>query len=275
MAQSTRTRLLRVSRPEQEIHVITNPSDVTNASLQVPAGKSRTSKSRTSKSPSPSSSSRGSRKRLTEPDYHAPQTAAALRQKSRWLIVRRNLHRIRFMGYNERGRDKSVPDFYIGLQMKRELKRAQEEIKNIDKEENFYAVKHFKLAVDETRIKDYDTSHVKPGDALIYDRLGEEPLALQNLLYYFSKQDVPHGTVFWDFLNEVNSVLNMQRKRTVLIQRLRKLALTLSLILYTIIGLMLFLLIVSVITTATKMNDPEVKWLEPNVDKSTSKLLSI
>jgi hypothetical protein len=58
----------------------------------------------------------------------------------------------------------------------------------------------------------------------------------------------------------------MKRKRTVLVQRLRKLALTLAVILYSIIGFMLFLLIISVISTATKMNDPEVKWMEPTVD---------
>ncbi|UJR36747.1 hypothetical protein I4U23_029462 [Adineta vaga] len=257
MAQSTRTRLLRVPKQEQEIHVITNPSDRNHSSAQ-----GRISRS-------------SSRKRLTSDDYEAPLTAKSLRPKSHWIIVRRNLHRIRFMGYNSRARDSNLPGFYLGLQMKRELKRAQEEIKNIDKEESFHAVKHFALAVDNKRTKTYDTSHVKPEDALIYDRLGEEPLALQNLLYYFSKQDVPHGTVFWDFLNEVNRVLNMKRKRTVLVERLRKLALTLSIICYAIIGFMFFLLIVSVITTATKMNDPELKWLESESESYTTSLLSL
>jgi hypothetical protein len=219
---------------------------------------------RRSKSPSPLSSSQ--RKRLKDADYEAPLTANSLHQNSYWIIVRRNLHRIRFMGLNDRERDSNLPDFYIGLQMKRELKRAQDEIKNIDKEESFHAVKQFALAVDNKRTKMYDTSHVKPDDALTYDRLGEEPLALQNLLYYFSKQDVQHGTLFWDFLNEVNRVLNMKRKRTVLVERLRKLALTLAIIVYSIIGFMLFLLIISVITTATRMDDPEVKWVDPTVD---------
>ena len=252
MAQSSHTRLLRVPKQEQEIRVITNPSDGRNSSLQTP------------------NSLRSSRQRLKEDDYHAPSTASRLRQKSHWLIVRRNLHRIRFMGYNQRERDTNLPDFYIGLQMKRELKRAQEEIQNIDKEENFHAVKNFVLAVDSRRLKTYDTSHVKPNDALVYDRLGEEPLPLQNLLYYFSKQEVAHGTIFWDFLNEVNRVLHMKRKRTVLVERLRKLALTLSIICYIIIGTMFFLLIVSVITTATKMNDPAVRWLEPEEEQYTA-----
>lgn len=255
MSQSVRTRLQRVPRQENEIRVISNPTEHRTPLL------------------SPGSN-RSSRKRLTEADYEAPLTSNTLSPNSRWLFVRRNLHRIRFMGHNQRERDSTLPDFYIGLQMKRELKRAQDEIKNIDKEKNFQAVKQFALAVDEKRTKLYDTSHVKPEDALIYDRLGEEPLALQNLLYYFSRQDVSHGTLFWDFLNEVNNVLNMKRKRTVLVQRLRRLALTLAVILYSILGIMLILLIISVITTATKMDDPEVKWMDSKVDALSNTIVS-
>lgn len=258
MAQSIRTRVVRIPKQEQEVHMIGNPSGDGDHSLRAPLV------GRQSQSPTPSNTSSTHRKRLPGDDYEAPPTSHALLPNSNWLIVRRNLHRIRFMGYNDRLRDSTMPDLYIGFQMKRELKRAQEEIKNIDKEENFHAIKNFALAVDGKRIKNYDTSHVKPEDALIYDRLGEEPLALQNLLYYFSKQDVSHGTLFWDFLNEVNRVLNMKRKRTVLVERLRRLALTLAVILYSIIGLMLILMIISVITTATKMNDPEVQWMEPS-----------
>ncbi|CAF1307099.1 unnamed protein product [Rotaria magnacalcarata] len=266
MSQSLRTRLLRQTKTEQEIHVITNPSDV-NDTVNIPLVH-RSSKVK-------ASTATNRQKRSINPDYEAPLTSGILSPHSHWLIVRRNLHRIRFMGFNERGRDDNVPNLYLGLQMKRELKRAQEEIKNIDQEENFHAVKQFVLAVDNRRNKTYDTSLVKPEDALVYDRLGEEPLALQNLLYYFSKQDVPHGTIFWEFLNEVNRVLNMQRKRTVLVQRLRKLALTLAVICYCLIGLMLLLLIISVITTTTKMNDPEVQWMQPNVKNDLANSLSV
>jgi len=243
MSQSIRTRLSRVSKKEQEIHLIANPT------YQASPLVAKSSVSR----------------REIEYDYQAPMTSYTLRPNSYWLVVRRNLHRIRFMSISERGRDASLPAFYIGLQMKRELKRAQEEIKNIDQEASFSPVKKFNLAVDERRIKTYDTSHVKSEDALIYDRLGEEPLALQNLLYYFSRQDVPHGTVFWEFLNEVNRVLHMQRKRTVLVERLRKLALTLAIICYVVIGIMFCLLITSTIMTITKMNDAEVQWSEPTM----------
>jgi hypothetical protein len=266
MAQSIRTRILRHPKREHEVHVITNPSDSSNLTALL---------SRSSKSQNASLASNKQRQQLADYDYEAPYTAHALRPDSRWLIVRRNLHRIRFMGYNERKPDSTSPGFYIGLQMKRELKRAQDEIKNIDKEKNFHAVKQFVLAVDNKRTKTYDTSHVKPDDALIYDRLGEEPLALQNLLYYFSKQDVSHGTLFWDFLNEVNHVLDLKRKRTVRVERLRKLALTLAIVFYCIIGIMLFLLIISVITTATKMNDPELKWMEHDIDTYSSTVLPL
>lgn len=253
MAQSIRTRLHRMPKQEHEIRVITNPSD-----QRAPLITSKSSY----------------RRHHVDDDYQAPLTAHRLRPTSHWLIVRRNLHRIRFMGYNERERDSNLPDFYIGLQMKRELKRAQDEIKNIDKEMNFHAVKQFALAVDSKRTKTYDTRHVKPEDALIYDRLGEEPLALQNLLYYFSQQDVSHGSLFWDFLNEVNRVLDMKRKRTVLVERLRRLALTLAVILYSIIGIMLIVLIIGAISTVTKMNDPEVQWMEPAAKQFSNSFVS-
>jgi hypothetical protein len=256
MAQSTRTRLHRVPKREQEVRVIANPSEQSKCCQCF----GRSAKQRNSQ-----------RQRLVEPDYQAPLTSNGLRPNSRWLIVRRSLHRIRFMGISTQIRDSTVPDLYHILQIIRELKRAQVEIKNIDKEENFHAVKYFTLAVDNKRTKTYDTSHVNPDDALIYDRLGEEPLAVQNLLYYFSQLEVAHGTLFWDFLNEVNRVMHMKTKRIVRVERLRKLAFTLAIILYGIIGLMLFLLIISVITTATKMNDPEVQWMEPNIDSYSGK----
>jgi hypothetical protein len=263
MAQALRRLSRRLSKQEHEIHVFTNPLNDNN--------KKTSSSSRVTKSNSPKATSN-----LSDAyDYQAPLTALSLRPNSRWLIVRRNLHRIRFMGFSDNGKEGRLPDFYLGLQMTRELKRAQQEIKNVDKEEDFHVVKEFSLANEVGNTKKFDTSHVKPDDALIYDRLGEEPLALQNLLYYFSKQDVPHGTVFWNFLNEVNQVLNLKRKRTVLVQRLRRLALTLAIILYSFIGLMIALMIISVIITTTKMNDPEVEWMDQRIGGYSSDIVSI
>ena len=268
MAQSFRVRILRTPKREKEVHFSTNSSNRNDSSTLSPLI------SRSEATSKPSLPSKNNRERLIRDDYEAPSSANSLRPNSRWLIVRRNLHRIRFMGYSEGGQTDKLPDLYLGFQMKRELKRAQDEIKNIDREKNFHVVKRFALAVDNKRTKIYNTSHVKPEDALIYDRLGEEPLALQNLLYYFSQQEVPHGTIFWDFLNEVNHVLNLRRKRTVLVKRLRKLALTLAIVVYCIIGFMFLLLIISVITTATKMNDSEVTWIEADTDKDFGKFLT-
>jgi hypothetical protein len=261
MAQSLHTRLMRIPKQEREVHIFNNPineydrDDSTSIQLLPPPQKSREC--------------------LTGYDYQAPLTAHSLRPNSKWLIVRRNIHRIRFIGFSDTGKEHRLPDFYLGLQMTRELKRAQEEIKNVDKEQDFRIIKEFSLSNDSGRKQKFDTSHVKPDDALIYDRLGEEPLALQNLLYYFSKQDVQHGTVFWNFLNEVNHVLSLNRKRTVLVQRLQRLALTLAIIFYSFVGLMLLLMIISVIATATKMNDPEVEWMDQNIGGYSPPIVSV
>ena len=244
---------MRLPKHEQEIHVLENPLS-----------------SRDSGGPVSPTKSTGQ-----QDDYQAPLTAITLLPNSGWLVVRRNLHRIRFLGKKDGGQQTQLPDFYLGLQMTRELKRAQEEIKNVDKEENFHAIKQFALAMGKERKKTFDISHIKPDDSLIYDRLGEEPLPLQNLLYYFSKQDIQQGTVFWEFLNGVNQVMNLKRKRTVLVQRLQRLALTFAMIIYAWIGGMLFLLIVSVITTATRMNDPEVLWTEPTFDLYSDSLRTL
>jgi len=262
MAQTIPTSRVRIPKKEHEIHIFSNPLNEYHQT------ESSSSQLITSNSPQKESES------LTNYDYQAPSTAYSLRPNSNWLIVRRNLHRIRYMGFTATEKQVRLPDFYLGLQMARELKNAQEEIKNIDKEINFHAIKEFTLANDNGNTKRYNTSHVKPDDALIYDRLGEEPLALQNLLYYFSRQDVQHGTVFWDFLNEVNEVLNLKRKRTALVKRLRRLALTLAIIFYSFIGLMFFLMIISVITTATKMNDPQVSWMDQRFNEYPTNFLS-
>ena len=263
MAQLPRTRLVRVPKEEYEIHLFNNPIDDYDQ--------------RESSSPRPthSSPSQKSRDALSEYDYQAPLTSHSLRPNSYWLIVRRNLHRIRCMGFSDTGTETRLPDFYLGLQMTRELKRAQEEIKNIDKDVDFRVITEFSLTNDTGHSEKFDTSHVKPEDALMYDRLGEEPLALQNLLFYFSRQEVQHGTVFWNFLNEVNHVLKLNRKRTVLVQRLQRLAFTIAIIFYTFVGLMFFLMVISVISTVTKMNDPEVQWMDHKIGGYSSNIFAV
>ncbi|CAF1297869.1 unnamed protein product [Rotaria sordida] len=216
MAVSVRTRLLRPQKQEHETRVIVNWCNDHNdqpiccRTAQVCKGPKPII------TPISTNNSQPQAQRAFEYDYEAPLTAYSLKPNSKWLVVRRNLHRIRFMSYNDHDEQKKLPDFYLGLQMIRELKRAQNEIQRIDQETNFHVVKQFVLAIDDKHTKTYDTRHIKPTDALIYDRIGDEPMAVQNLLYYFSQQNVLPGTVFWNFLNEVNHVLNMNRKRTVL-----------------------------------------------------------
>ncbi|CAF0887082.1 unnamed protein product [Didymodactylos carnosus] len=232
----------RLPTVEQEIKIIDNPLDEEKVKLiQTKNEKQEIQKQETSND---------------KDDYQAPLTSSKLNPNSKWLVVRHNIHRIRRIGAPV---DDKLPDIYHGFQMKRELTRAQEAIKNIDSDKNFEPVKRFDLPVDQDKIKTYDTSHVTEQDALVYDKLGGEPLSLQNLLYYFSKQDIQYGTIYWEFLNEVNRVLNMNRKRSARVARLRKLALTLAVILYSIIGIMFLALLFSFISTATKFNDPEVR----------------
>ncbi|CAF1396316.1 unnamed protein product [Rotaria sp. Silwood1] len=260
MAQSRRIRILNNRKQEHEIHVIDNPFE-------------KYDNKESSKTSDGSSPLRKESIILTKDDYQAPLTAHSLRPNSRWLIVRQNLHRIRFMGFNNLEKEGRLPDLYLGFQMIRELKRAQDEIKNVDKEKGFHIIKEFSLSNDNGRRKTFDISHVSPNDALIYDRLGEEPLLLQNLFYYFSKQEVQQGTPFWEFLSEVNEVLNLKRKRTVLVQRLRRLALSLAIIFYSIIGLMFSLMLISVIATAIKLDDPEVEWMNNKIEEYKNNLL--
>lgn len=267
MATTIRTRLLHPPKQESENRVIVNLFEENEELIQYYL-KEASQSTQSERIPSKTNVRSLQRQRAVEHDYQAPLTAYSLKPNSKWLTVRRNLHRIRFMGLSNPNGQNRLPDLYLGLQMIRELKRAQEEIQHIDQEKNFHAVKHFVLAVDDKRTKTYNTSHIRPNDALFYDRLGEEPLALQNLLFYFSHHDVPHGSVFWDFLNEVNHVLSMKRKRKVLVQRLRRLAKILACLSYTIIGIMFLILIVSVATTITKLNDPQVHWVNENEEVS-------
>ena len=248
MTQARRKRLVRIPKQDHELHILTNPLEEYD---QID-----------SSSPPTITTPRQLTNLDSSFDYQAPLTAHSLRANSRWVIVRRNLHRIRYMGSNNVEREGGMTNFYLTFQMVRELKRAQEEIKNIDKERDFYVIKEFSLDGHSGGTKRFDLRHIKSNDALIYDRLGEEPLSLQNLFYYFSKQKVEQGTTFYDFLYEVNQVLNLKRKRTVLVKRLQRLALTIAIIIGSFIGLMFIVMIIASIATLTRMNNPEVKWMD-------------
>ncbi|CAF3433388.1 unnamed protein product [Rotaria socialis] len=260
MAQSHRIRHFHNRKQEQEIHVIESPFEKHN-------------KQQSPKTIRPSSPLRKETSVLIRDDYEAPLTAGSLRPNSRWLIVRLNLHRIRLMGFNNLSKEDRLSDLYLDFQVIRELKRAKNEINNVNKDKDFHMGKTFSLAGESGKPRVFNTSFVTPNDALIYDRIGEEPLVLQNLLYYFSKQNIEKGTPFWNLLIRVNEVLTLKHKCTVLVQRLRRLVLTLTIIFYSIIGFMFCLMIISVIITARKLDDPEVQWMNNNAEVFTNKFL--
>jgi len=282
MAQSVRTRVQRIPKQEQEVHVITNPSDQRESRL------SRLHRFRSSKCQSVTKSS-SNRSRLAAPDYEAPLTSKTLLPNSRWLIVRRNLHRIRLLGIDDYqapltshtlkpnskwiivrnnihkirswgGNDASdinekFRDWYIFFQMRRELRHAQQYIKEIENQSNFTPVRYFYLPISETNTRRFNVSHVKPTDALYYPGLGREPIVLQSLLYYFSKEcAVPYHSLFRKFLTDICSILNRERQRLDRAATFRKVALFITIIVFIIIGLMLFSLILSVLKTTSEFN---------------------
>jgi hypothetical protein len=156
--------------------------------------------------------------------------------------------------------------------MRRELRHAQQYIKEIENQSNFTPVRYFYLPISETNTRRLNVSHVKPTDALYYPGLGREPIVLQSLLYYFSKEcAVPYHSLFRKFLTDICSILNQDRQRLDRAATFRKLALFIAIIFFIILGLMLFSLILSVLKTTSEFNkmygnDPngEIEWRQPD-----------
>ena len=194
---------------------------------------------------------------LSVPDYQAPLTSETLASNSKWLIVRHNIHKIRSWGAirHMSNVDKASQDWYLFFQMRRELKRAEEQIRSIQHRPNFTPVRHFELPIDDKYVRRYNVSHVKPTDGLYYAGLGAEPIVLQSLLYYFSKDcPVPYNSMFYSFLSDVNSVLNTNRQRLNRVVVLQRIAFAFTLTFCIIILLMFFSLILSMMTTMTKFH---------------------
>ncbi|CAF1396351.1 unnamed protein product [Rotaria sp. Silwood1] len=244
---SHRSRLLsrKIPRREREAHVvIDSPSSITKPSTTAPL--------------------------LSDYDYQAPSTYHSISPRSKWIIVRNNIHRIRCMGDLRRvsGVDKPIRDWYLFFQMRRELKRAEDQIRAIQYRTDFTPVRHFKLPIDATHTRRYNVSHVRPNDGIYYAGLGTEPIVLQYLLYYFSKEcKVPYDSIFYSFLSDVNAVLAANRQRMNRVVVYRKVALIITLIIFSIIIIMFFSLILSVLTTTSNLrqmyknvHDEDMKW---------------
>ncbi|CAF0762441.1 unnamed protein product [Didymodactylos carnosus] len=181
---------------------------------------------------------------IIEDDYQAPLTSNSLLANSKWKIIRLNLHKIRSTGKKATN---PFQDWYLFLQVMKELKRAEQEIKNIENDKFFKPVKKFSVKLDGVeKIKTYKTSHVRPTDALFYTNISDEPIIIQHLLYYFTKEfAMSNQSLFWNFLTEVNSVLNTNRKRSKRTKMFKKIALILSISVYILITFMFLLLIMT------------------------------
>jgi len=229
-------------KKEQELHVLTNP--FMNFRLQI----------------------------LDANDYQSPLTAHTLSPHSKWIIVRNNIHKIRsWGGINAIDINDQFRDWYLFIQMRRELRRFQEFIKQVDQRPNFRPVHYFYLPTDETHTRRYNVSHVRPSDTLYYSSFSHEPIHLQSLLYYFSKECVvPYTSIFRIFLSDICSILYQQRQRINRAVVLRKVASFIAIIVFIILGLMLFTLVISVLNTMSVFkklyeDDPTggIGWLQP------------
>ncbi|CAF2398669.1 unnamed protein product [Rotaria sp. Silwood2] len=232
----------RITKQEQELHIFTNPLE--NARLYL----------------------------LAHSDYQAPLTAQSLAKNSKWIVVRNNIHKIRsWRAVDISNVDERLRDWYIFFQIRRELRRAYKDIKQIELRSDFKAVNHFDLPVDPRHSQRFDVRHVRPTDMLYYPSLDREPLVLQSLLYYFSKEcAVPYESVFRTFLSNVCLIIHRDQQRLRREAVFRKVALVLTIIAFVILGLMLISLVVSVLGTTSNLksmysNDPDggIEWREP------------
>jgi hypothetical protein len=189
-------------------------------------------------------------------DYEAPLTSHTLSPNSKWLIVRHNIHKIRGWGEMRHSSIKNKPfeEWYLYFQMRRELKRAEQEIRAIQYRRDFRPVRYFDLPIDEHHVRRHNVSHVRPNDGIYYGGLGSEPIVLEYLLYYFSKECVvPYNSIFYGFLCDLTSVLDTNRKRIQQVVVYRRVALIFALAIFIIILIMFFSLILSVLTTTSNL----------------------
>jgi len=201
---------------------------------------------------------------LSSYDYQPPLTSHSLSPNSKWLIVRHNIHKIRSWGGIRRAsvNDQPFEDWYLFFQMRRELKHAEQRIRAIQYRRDFKPIRYFDLPIDEKHVRRYDVSHVRPSDGIYYSGLGSEPIALEYLLYYFTKESVvPYNSIFYSFLSDLSSVLDTKRKRIHQVVVYRRFALIFALAIFIIILIMFCSLILSVLTTTSNLrqmykNDP-------------------
>ncbi|CAF3638266.1 unnamed protein product [Rotaria sp. Silwood1] len=230
---STRSKLLvrKIHQEEKEPNVIIDsPTVSTNRSTRTPLPK--------------------------DYEYPALHTAYSLAPQSKWIIVRNNIHNIRSWNAIEclSVVDRPFQNWYILFKTRYELKRAQERIQTLQYRPNFKPIHYFYLPTDEINVRHYNVSHVQPTDCIYFAAISSNPIVLQNLLYYFTKEcTVPSNSLFYSFLCDVNSVLDTKRKRIHRAAAFRKVALVITIAVFTIILMMFFSSILSVLTTVSNL----------------------
>ena len=190
-------------------------------------------------------------------DYQAPHTAFSLSPNSKWLIVRNNLHKIRSWGGARRlsNVDARSQDWYLFFQMRRELRRAQAEISTIQSRPDFAPIRHFHLPTSEKHFRRVNVSHVQSDEAIYYPSFSAEPIVLQSLLFYFTKECfVPYQSVFRSFLTDVCSIISQDRQRLNRVVVFRRIALVLTILVSIFLAMMFFSLILSAWTTTNRLD---------------------
>lgn len=200
---------------------------------------------------------------VSKHDYEAPLTSNDLWPNSKWFIVRHNLHKVRsWGGIRPYDSNPVTRDWYLFFQMRKELRRVQEHIGNIQKHPHFQPVRYFYLPIDEKHQRRFNVSHVKSTDALYYSGIGKEPIVLQALLYYFSREcAVPYNSVFRSFLTDICAIIQHERQQMTRVAVFRRVAFVITIIIFLILALMFASLIVSVLNTTYEFhklydNDP-------------------
>lgn len=175
---------------------------------------------------------------------------------SKWIIVRKNLHTIRsWGGFSATSVNDQFHDKCVLIQMRRELRRMKEQIRAVEHRPDFVPVRCFKIPTDEEHSRRYKVSHVSPTSVLYHPSFDQEPIVLQSLLFYFSREClVPYQSIFRPLLTNICSALDRDRERLERTAAFRRFALIIAIIIFIILSLMLITMIVGVLNTRSNFH---------------------
>ena len=194
--------------------------------------------------------------------------------RSKWIVVRENLRMIPFLAQMTKADfNKQSRDVCSIIYTRRQIRRKKEQIRELEQRRNFIPVRHFHIRTDQRHVEHYNISNVSPTSVLYHPSFDEEPVILQALLAYFNEQcDGTAQSIFGPFLMEICSVIKRDRKRRKRVDKLRRIALILSVFVFIILAFMLISLVISLLNTRWefhKLYDHDIHggigW-EPTVD---------